>query len=75
MIVASAVIAVLGATVVWLALELRDVKIQRDNAETQWCRLAGDAGMSDWYAERALVAEARVKELEAQLVAVEGAQQ
>jgi len=63
--IAYALIAVLGAVTLWLALELHKAKEERDDALTRLCESQADAETGDWYAKRALVAEARVRELEA----------
>lgn len=68
--IAYAVIAVLAAIALWLALEWHRAKEERDDALTALLEMEADAETSDWYAKRALTAEARVSELEAQLAAV-----
>ncbi len=62
-----AAFAVLLAAVFWFVFAWHDVKVQRDDAWARMAYLKADADTADLYAKRALTAEARVKELEAQL--------
>jgi hypothetical protein len=65
--IAYAALAVLLGVVFWFIFAWHDVKVQRDDAWARLAYLKADADAVDWYAKRALEAEARVKELEAQL--------
>ena len=58
--IAYAVIAVLAAIALWLALEWHRAKEERDDALTALLEMEADAETSDWYAKRALEAEAQL---------------
>ncbi len=65
--IAYAALAVLLGVVFWFIFAWHDVKVQRDDAWARLGNLKADAETANWYAKRALEAEARVKELETQL--------
>ena len=58
--IAYAVIAVLAAIALWLALEWHRAKEERDDALTALLEMEADAETGNWYAKRALEAEAQL---------------